>query len=149
MTQVSKRPLKATTEEKINQLFRESIALCSSTQSTAAFLDDLLTATEKIMLSKRLGIACLLLKGYPYDVIAATLKVSNPTIRTVSLMLNYKGNGIREVIHQFNKKQQWKHLFRDLADSAYYILETGKGGNWSRAKRHEFTRKMEKKDPLY
>ena len=45
MTQVSRRFIKKDTEDKINNLFWESMAICGSKDLAAIFLNDLLTPT--------------------------------------------------------------------------------------------------------
>lgn len=148
MSQVSKRTIKPEIAKRIDELFIESISSCDEKNSLAEFLDDLLTSTEKVMLSKRLCIAYLLSKGYTYEVINNVLKVSNPTIRTVSLIMRYKGKGISNSLNKLVKKERWLNFFKDLADIAIELMGSGKGGNWKTTKSYLFHRKLEKKSPL-
>lgn len=148
MTQVSRRFLKRETEEKINNLFWESISLCPNKTSVAEFLDDLLSPTEKVMLSKRLTIAYLLLKGYPYDVINSTLKVSDPTIGKISLLLKLKGKGLRKALERAHKRKLWRDFFEELADAALDIFGKGKGGNWKAAESFKHQRRLAKQSPI-
>ncbi|MBI2032471.1 MAG: hypothetical protein HYT09_02375, partial [Candidatus Levybacteria bacterium] len=62
---------------------------------------------ERIMLVKRLAIAILLTKGYTYQMIDETLKVSHPTIMKVSLELKYgTNNGYKKVVDNFLEHQK-------------------------------------------
>lgn len=126
MTQVSRRFLKKEIENQITTIFQEAYIMCNSQDETAEFLHDLLTPTEKIMLSKRLAIAYLLLKGNSYLAIQNILKVSNSTVRNVSLVLKIRGKGMRRIIDKLTRKQKWQKLFRELADSTAEILTSSK-----------------------
>ena len=69
MTQVSKRFLQKQVEERILDLFWTSLSSLSAKDKVSLFLDDLLSPTEKLMLSKRVAIAFMLMKGYDYPTI--------------------------------------------------------------------------------
>lgn len=130
MAQVSKRPLRKELVERINNLFEESIITCKSQAETVEYLDGLLSTTEKTMLSKRLAIAYLLTKGVSARTINQTIKVSNPTIRSVDFVLKYKGNGIRKILAKITQNKKWAKFFKELADILIETVGKGKGGNW-------------------
>ena len=100
MAQVSKRYLQKQVEERILDLFWTSLSSLLTKEKISIFLDDLLSPTEKLMLSKRLAIAFMLMKGYDYSTINNRLKVSNPTIWNVKMSLAYKGKGYKIAIEQ-------------------------------------------------
>lgn len=149
MTQVSRRPIKDETLQKIDQLLLESITSCHTKESINEFLDDILTPTEKIMLSKRLAIAYLLRQGHSYEVINKTLKVSNPTIRAVAIIMQLKGKGLKRALIRVTQKQQLKNFLKGLVETALDILQEGKGGDWKTAKAAQFQRKLDKQSPLH
>jgi len=148
MAQVSRRWIKPETEKTINQMIVTSIALCGSSTEAANFIDDLLTPTEKIMLAKRLAIAYLLLKGHSYVEIKDLLKVSTPTIGSVSLLLKIRGSGYKEIVQKLAARRELRQLFESLAQAAISIFGSGKGGNKRAVKywKHELDRKH--KSPL-
>ncbi len=148
MSQVSRRPIKKETEKKINELFQESITLCSSKPQVEEFIEDLLTPTEKIMLSKRLAIAYLLLRDYSYSMIKTTLKVSTPTIGSISLLLKHKGNGIRKIVKLIEARKKWRNFLEDLGDSTIDLFGSSKGSNWKATKSYLYHRKLAKQSPL-
>lgn len=80
------------------------------------FLEDLLSPTEKIMLVKRLAIAILLTKGYTYDDIDDTLKVSRPTIMNVSYWLKHGKTGYQNVVERIIKNQKREELFDKIEE---------------------------------
>ena len=148
MTQVSRRFLKNETVQKIDQLFCEAISRCNNDEVTKSFLSDFFTSTEKVMFSKRLAIGYLLLKGYPTEIINNTLKVSNPTIRYVAGILQYRGTGLKKILDQMIKNQNWKRFFEELADVAIEIVGTGKGANWKQTKSYLYHQKLKRQQPI-
>lgn len=91
MPQVSKNQLDPKTKSQIDNDFYQTLIDLRSRGEARDFLEGLLTPTEKIMLSKRLGIAILLARGLPYRAIMDILKVSNATIGRVSTWLKTSG----------------------------------------------------------
>lgn len=110
MTQVSKRILNKELENRIFELFIKTIAELKSPKDVENFIKDLLSPTEKIMLSKRLAIAILLSKNYTYEDINNTLKVSSPTIMTVSYYLKNGEGGYQKVVNKILKEQRKEEL---------------------------------------
>lgn len=65
------------------------------------FLNDLLTPTEKIMLSKRLMASVLLQRGYSYGAVCRALKLSRATVSIIQRDLARGGEGYRAVFQKF------------------------------------------------
>lgn len=148
MAQVSRRWIKPETEKTINQMIVSAIALCGSPTQAANFIDDLLTPTEKIMLAKRLAIAYLLLKGCSYVEIKSLLKVSTPTIWSVSLLLKTRGNGYKDIVQKLAARRELKQLFESLTQAAISIFGSGKGGDKKAVKYWEQALDRKHKSPL-
>lgn len=148
MSQVSRRFIKPETEAKINDLFEDCLTFCSTKESTKTFINDLLSPTEKTMLSKRLAIAYLLLKKYPYETIKSLLKVSQTTIGSVSLMLKSKGDGLTKAFEKVNQKKYISKTLEDLADTVIEILSSGKGGSWTEAGKARFRKETRRNSAL-
>jgi len=106
MTKVSRRILNKDLEKYIFELFIKTIIELRDPQDVLDFLEDLLSPTERIMVVKRLAIAILLSKGYTYDDIDDTLKVSRPTIMRVSYCLKYGKTGYRKVVEKILQSQR-------------------------------------------
>lgn len=121
MPQVSKYPLSKNTEKRLYQLFWETISNLKDSVKAEVFFNDLLSPTEKIMLSKRLAIAVMLIKDYDYSVIRSTLRVSPGTINSVSIWLKYSGTGYREVIDKLLRKEKFKNFMSSLGSAADLI----------------------------
>ena len=62
-------------------------------RAIAAFLENLLTSTERVMIAKRLAVALLLLRGYEYRVICSLLKMSHVTVNHVKREIEKGGGG--------------------------------------------------------
>jgi len=75
-----------------------------STEESALFLQDILTANEIKNLSVRLRIAKLLLSGEKQRDISADLKVSIATVTKVNTWLNQKGEGFKQIVSRLPTK---------------------------------------------
>lgn len=113
MSQVSKRVVKAEVQEKIAETLLEAISQLKNKQDIQAFVDDLLTPVERVMISKRLAIAVLLLKGWNYNSIQDFLKVSTDTISKISTILKLN-NGYRKTIDNLMKTEAGREFWRDV-----------------------------------
>lgn len=118
MTQVSKRMLDKELSERIFEFFIKIVSDLKNPKDVESFIKDILSPTEKIMLSKRLAIAVLLSKGYTYENIDNILKVSSPTIMTVSYFLKNGDGGYQKAVNKiFNMEKK-----EELVDKIEEIL---------------------------
>lgn len=125
MPQVSKYPLAKDTEKRLYQLFWETVANLKDSIKAEEFFTDLLTPTEKVMLSKRLAIAVMLIKGYDYSSIKSILKVSPTTIGAVSLWLKHSGTGYRKVVQRLVTKEKFEEILSGI-ESAIELVKPEK-----------------------
>ncbi|KKR54532.1 MAG: hypothetical protein UT92_C0017G0005 [Candidatus Curtissbacteria bacterium GW2011_GWA1_40_24] len=117
MGKVSKRVISIDLENHIFEIFIKTISKLKNAAEVQNFLYDLLSPTEKIMLIKRLAIAVMLTKGYTYDAIDHTLKVSRPTIMTVSYFLKHgKKGGYKKAVDEILKDQNREALFDKIEE---------------------------------
>lgn len=114
MVQISQKYLSKNLENKLFELFFDSLAHLSNCSDIEKFLFSLISPFERTMLAKRLGIAVLLTKGYTQEEIRNILKVSNETVSRVNMALNYRGDGYKMVIKKAMQKEQFKELFGGL-----------------------------------
>lgn len=77
-------------------------------EETALFVRDLLTLSEVRNLSKRLGIAKLLIEGKTYEEIEQILHTSHGTVAKVASWLSEKGEGFRKVISRIPRIKERK-----------------------------------------
>ncbi len=125
MTKVSKRFLNKELEKHIFELFIKTVVDLKNEADARSFLEDLLSPTEKIMLVKRLAIAVLLTKGYTYDEIDNTLKVSRSTIMNVSYWLKHGNTGYLKAVDRI-MQQQKKEAFIDKIEEILLQLSPPK-----------------------
>lgn len=148
MTQVSKRWITKKTEERIMNLFISAVVLVQTPKSAVSFIDDLLTPTEKVMLSKRFSIAFMLLEGYDYDQVQSALKVSSATVGRVALWLKTKGTGVREIRGKIKKNESLKAVWDEIKDSFSELFLTSYGTNWKAGHQILRQRKYEREKPF-
>ena len=122
MSQVSRKTLSKSTENKIFSIFFKSLARLSNPSDIQKFLLDLLGPAEQIMLAKRLAIAILLAKGYRYESIKGILKVSQETIARVNMTLNYRGHGYNMIVKKILLDEKLENIFENIEDTAISIL---------------------------
>lgn len=115
MTRVSQRPLRKDLEDRMFQIFRQSFADLKNEKDVFEFLEDLLSPAERIMLAKRLAVAVMLEKGWGYDQISSTLKVSTATVNSIRQKKSLLGKGFNKVIENILKKEEITSFLEDLA----------------------------------
>ena len=93
MPRVSKNKISEEVREKILHALFLSFARIHDNRAVAAFLENLLTSTERIMIAKRLVAALLLLRGYEYRAICSLLKMSHVTVNQVKREIEKGGRG--------------------------------------------------------
>lgn len=142
MVQVSRRFLKKDINDRIYSLFISSIVFCNSSDSALAFINDLFTPTERVMLAKRFSIAFMLSDGYDYLTISEMLKVSTSTIGSVALGLKNQGKGTRNIIGKIKKNETTKKIWEEIGESIMDMISSSRGMNWSQTKKDAFRYKM-------
>lgn len=89
--------------ERIEKQFWEVVAKLKSPREASLFFYDLLTHTERKMLSKRLQIARMLLEKESYIAIGKRLHVTDVTIAKINNWLNTFGQGYRMAIEKLTR----------------------------------------------
>lgn len=126
MSQVSRRFIDKELESYIFKNFVKAIAKLKDLGQIQDFIGDLLSPIEKIMLIKRLAIAVMLTKGYTYEQIDHTLKVSSPTIKNVSFALKFgTRNGYHKVVREIIENQKREEFF-DKVDEVLLAISPKK-----------------------
>lgn len=114
MSQVSRRKMNESVEQKVFSLFSEVLVSLSKREEVESFLTDLLSPTERTMLAKRLTVALLLARGYSYEEICDILKVSRDTIGKISLWSKRGGQGFDIAISKITTKEKRQEFLLDL-----------------------------------
>ncbi len=145
MSQVSNYPLNKEVEERLFEVFWQTLARLNTTLSVHKFLDDLLSQTEKIMLAKRLGIALLLVKGYDFRTISKSLKDSTSTVNFFYIWLKNGGEGYRMVIKKILEEEKTEEFWDNLEEKFGNILPPNSRGNWSQIRSEEWQKRISRR----
>lgn len=113
-------------QEKLLVGFCKVLATLKTPEEAAQFLKDLLSKPEAEMLAKRIEIARFLIKGFTYEQIKNTLKVSHGTVARVSEWLATSGEGYRLVVDRVKEEK---------SSSEEIIEEREKSVSWKQIKR--------------
>ena len=149
MAQVSVQYIKPEVKDKLQSLLVSCISRCSQVSLAADLVEDLLTNTEKIMISKRIGVALMLLKHVGAREISDKLKVSFPTIYRVKTWLEIKGGGYRSLLESIIKEDAAKedaHLsaLQDTEGSPLWFGPT----NWKNQRRQQWEKVKQTEVPF-
>ena len=106
MGRISRRRIEPEIEERVFEIFWDYLANLKATSDVHEFLTSLLSHTEQVMLAKRLAIAVLLGRGYTYESIDQTLKVSKATVATVHKQILVGASGYQKAVTLISKKEQ-------------------------------------------
>lgn len=121
MPQISRRSVDPEVQARMFNLLWDAMVSLKKRDQVSAFLKDILTKTERIMIAKRLGIALLLLEGWDQGSINRYLKVSLATIHTVKRALE-NGVGYKTVIQEVIRQDEWNKLKQELSRALGEIL---------------------------
>lgn len=146
MTQVSKYVVKKDVEERMHEVFLDSVGMVKTRGQVVKLIDDLFSPTEKIMLAKRLSIALLLFKKYDQRAIAKILRVSLATVNKISQALQ-KGTGGYVMVVSSIIKQEKFHAFLQKIDDTIADLLPPAHRNWSHWRRERLEEKMRDQKP--
>jgi len=113
MTRTSKQKIEKTTWRSIHNQFNKTLLNLKSNNAGQKFLNDLLTESETVMLSKRLSIIFLILEKVPQRKIAEALKVSTSTIRRISYALDHGGFATIQTF--FREKKQCQEFWKEIS----------------------------------
>lgn len=102
--QSSSKKLNKTIQRQISKMLNQVLADAKNEEEVKVLLQDLLTDSERLAMSKRLAIALYLDKGRSYENIKKNLHVSSATIAGVAEQM---GNpGMQMAINKI-KAEQW------------------------------------------
>lgn len=142
MTQISRYPISKAVYERIVEVFFGILVRIKTKKEARQFLEDFLTPTEQVMLTKRLAIAFLLEKSYDHRTIAKVLRVSSGTIARVNLVKKYGGDGYQKMIGKLMRDELIEDFLLGVAQAISAL--GGLGGKGSGSWRY-LHREIEKK----
>ncbi len=131
MTQISRKPLNPQVEQRIYFVLFNTLAKTIKPEEVQVLLEDLITPVERVILAKRLAIAILLLKGWSYDSIKQTLRVTPTTVSKVNWWLRYRGNGFKKAFDRLMKENGVAEIIDDFKEA---LLQTEKPAAYKSAR---------------
>ena len=128
MPQVSRRHVNPEVEKRIANLFEDYIRNIGKYPKSTPFISELFTDTEKKMLSKRIAIAFLLIKGGS-DIrsIANLLKVSTATVNRINNIIKTGGEGFQQIVTKLLMQENFKDLLHKIS---FYLISFSEREAW-------------------
>lgn len=146
MAQISKRNIDQKKLTRIYDLFLDLLLSISDKKEADEVLSELLTSTEKTMITKRVACFYLLIKKVPTHEIEDTLKLSTSTVTYFKHFLD-RSLTIKEYLSNKLKNEKVKHLFEDIFVEIFHGT-LKKGSNWSEDKRIYCQRQRKRQQPF-
>lgn len=149
MAQVSRYPISKEVYDRCWEIFTKTLIGIRDSKDADEIISDLLTPTERIMVTKRLSIAFLLNQGYEYREISKILRVSSPTISMVSLALKWGKNGYKKAVDRILRDEKLRETLNKTAQAL--ITPATVGGQGSRTWRYlkqELQKKSKDRKPF-
>ncbi|MGI5828163.1 MAG: Trp family transcriptional regulator [Patescibacteria group bacterium] len=110
--QISKRQLNPRLEKQIKNMLAQVIADISSKEKALTFLEDFLSETEFMALSKRLAIMLYLSQNKSYEEIRKEVKVSSATVASVQSAIQENSPGFTLAL-QYIKAEEWANKWAE------------------------------------
>ncbi len=129
MTRISKKFLSERVLLKLYRLFFEVMTKYQNKDQFFEIFDDILSPTEKIMLTKRVAIIYLLIKGVDYRDICDVLKVSMSTVVTYAAIFYKRDSKVVATIRNMLKKEKALNFLDDIF-CGLFIQPGVKIGHW-------------------
>ena len=129
MPKVNDKNLDGQIQEIIVKQLLYAITYLESPKQAASFFADFLTDSETIMLSKRLAIAILLMRGHSQTLITKMLSVSYSATGAVASWLKNADPATSVILNTISQDDDWKELVYN-----YKLINTKKHGNKGRTK---------------
>ncbi|GAG17297.1 unnamed protein product [marine sediment metagenome] len=117
MPHISKKKLEPRVLKQILYFFKAIMADLKTDEGAAAFLNSLLTNTEKLMLAKRLAMVVLIKEGISDSKIVETLKTTHATVEKMKLMLDKTMGGYQIGLKKLEKRENWRKFKEILLKS--------------------------------
>jgi len=137
MGRISRRRINPEVEERVFEIFRNYLAHLTNPLEIQEFLLSLLSYTEQVMIAKRLAIALLLSRGFTYEYIDDTLKVSKSTIGTVHKQILIGALGYKKATSHILGREKQENLWNKLEEIVLQLSppKAYGSGEWAKKSR--------------
>lgn len=127
MTHVSRWKLPKTEEKNLFDALRLVLTRLTKDREMEMFLGSLLTATEKLMLAKRLAIIVLLEEGLTESQIAEALHVTRITVAKMRYFFESRGQGYKVALAKLAQQKQLEEFKKLLFSFLSYAAKAAGG----------------------
>lgn len=114
MGRVSKRKINKDLEKDLEEQLSFIIASLTTKEEVSVFIDEFLTAEEKLMLGKRLILYMLLYKGLTNTQINNALSVSHETTRWYREIFDKKPEAFKKTVDRLIKREESQELWKKI-----------------------------------
>lgn len=142
MGKVSKKVMNRDIQNRMFEIFWKALASLKSHDEARRFWQSFISDVEQLMLAKRLGIALMLAKGFLYQEIKDTLKVSSSTIMDVSVRYKIGNGGIKPALNRILKEEATENFWDNIEEFFLMISPQAKYGSYRHQKRQEKGKKI-------
>lgn len=146
MTRISKYPVRKAIEERMFEVFLDSIAMVKTRNHVRMLIEDLFSHTERVMLAKRLSIALLLLKQYDQRSISKLLRVGLETVSRVSRALGTGAGGYGMVTSAIIRQEKYHAWLEKIDDALAELFKPHR--DWSSWRKARWKGKMLNRKPF-
>lgn len=127
MPHVSRNRLSKKIEQELTGKLNQVLTILNSSDEMFAFLEALLTETERLMLAKRLATIILLNEGLPDSQIAEILHITRITVAKMRYYNKARGQGFNIALAKLEKQKQFFVFKKMLLSLARYSIRTAGG----------------------
>lgn len=124
-------------EKRMFEVFWEALVKIKSPLSVRKFLESFISDTEHLMLGKRFAIALMLAKGYSYQEIEDTLKVSSATIMGVGIRNKFGGRGLNPALRALLKDEKMQDWIDNIEEWLLMLAPQARYGSYRHQRRQE------------
>ena len=128
MVRLSEKRLRKNIFLKISDQLIDSLVDVNSRSSSKRFLKDILGDKERIMLAKRLAIIFMLERGYSFEAISKSVKVSLTTISKIWRKIKTKE--IEFIPDKIRRERKKEKFWSSLEESLRFGLPPMGRGRW-------------------
>lgn len=146
MTQISRYPVRKVIEDRMFEVFLDSIAMVKARDQVRMLIDDLFSHTERVMLAKRLSIALLLLKQYDQRSISKLLRVGLETVSRVSRALRTGTGGYSMVASAIIRQEKYHEWLEKIDDALAELFKPHR--DWRSWRKARWEAKMHSHKPF-
>lgn len=145
MGRVSKRRIDPEIEKRIFEIFLDYLAHVKTSEDIKEFLISLLSYTEQVMFAKRLAIAVLISRGFNYEDIDQTLKVSKSTVGAIHKQILIGAVGYKKAIEHILQKEGNEVFWNSLEEILLKLSSPKQHGSSAWKKKSKIGKELAKR----